>query len=354
MAKKKKLTYYEVLGVPRDARNTDIGRAYKRLKAEITRETAAPDPERESLVDEAHATLFDLDRRAAYDQSLLVPDRQRRTSGGIYAVAAIVALGAIGYGIYLYTLPKKVPPPVARSPQDIQYAASLAVGRVESIDMGGQATGIGLAFAVDEDIMLTACKGIQPGAILRVSLPPRTVPAQVITADEERGLCKLSAKGVGSKPLPLVSGAPRVGEKVYATRMNSIGQVALTEGRVKQIHPEANGRQIEASIEVPAGGGGGPLLDSEGRVLGVTMIAPADGLVRHVEIPKAWIDDLPLYRPPEIPAAAPRAPPPGPTSPLDPEHSRRPKSLENVPPERIEKLEKAFRPPPTVPDDLGK
>jgi hypothetical protein len=40
---------------------------------------------------------------------------------------------------------------------------------------------------------------------------------------------------------------------------------------------------------------------------------------------------------------------------LDPEHSRRiPKGLENVPPERIEKLEKAFRPPPTVPDDLGK
>jgi hypothetical protein len=354
MANKRKLTYYEVLGVPRDARNTDIGRAYKRLKAEITRDTAVPEPEREALVEEAYATLFDLDRRAAYDESLVVPDRQRRMSGGIYAVGAIVALGAIGYGIYLYTLPKKVPPPMGRNPQDILYTASLAVGRVESIDMGGQATPIGLAFAVDEDIMLTACKGIQPGAVLRVNLPPRTVPAQVMTADEERGLCKLSAKGVGSKPLPLITGAPRVGEKVYATRVNSIGQVALTEGKVKQVYPEATGRQIEASIEVPAGGGGGPLLDSEGRVIGVTMVAPGDGLVRHVEIPAAWIAALPLYRPPEIPAAAPRAPPPEPASPLDPEHKRIPKSLENVPPERIEKLEKAFRPPPTVPDDLGK
>src|SRR5258708_24225134 len=100
-----------------------------------------------------------------------------------------------------------------------------------------------------------------------------------------------------------------------------------------------------------AGGGGGPALDSEGRVVGIDGVAAADGLVRRVEIPKAWSDDLPLYRPPEIPAATPRAAP-EPASPLDPEHSRIPKSLENVPPERIEKLEKAFRPPPKVPDDL--
>lgn len=352
MAKKKnKLTYYEVLDVPRNARNTDIGRAYKRLKASLTRETVAPDPEREALVDEAHATLFDSDRRAAYDQSLVVPDRQRRVSGTIYVLGAIVALGAIGYGAYLYTLPKAVPPPTGRDPQDILYAASLAVGRLESIDMGGQATPIGLAFAVDEDVMLTACGGIQPGAILRVNLPPRTVPAEVMTTDEDRGLCKLSVKGVGSKPLPIAAAAPRFGEKVYATRMNSVSQVALTEGKVTQVHPEARGRQIEATIAIEPGGGGGPLLDIEGRVVGVTQVAAAGGQARHVEIPKSWIDDLPLYRPAEIPAAQPRAPV-EPASPLDPEHSRVPKSLENVPPERIEKLEKAFRPPPKVPDDL--
>jgi hypothetical protein len=324
MAKKRQLTYYEVLGVPRDARNTDIGRAYKRLKADLTRETAAPNPEREALVEEAHATLFDPDRRAAYDQSLVVPDRHRRVSGGIYAAGAIVALGAIGYGVYLYTLPKPVPPSAGRNPQDILYATSLAVGRVESVDMAGQATPIGLAFAVDEDVMLTACSGIQPGAILRVNLPPRTVPAQVMTADEDRGLCKLSAKGVGSKPLPIVSAAPRIGERVYATRMNSVGQVALTEGKVRQVHPEAKGRKIEATIAIQPGGGGGPLLDTEGRVVGVTQVAAGDGQVRHVEIPKSWIDDLPLYRPPEIPAAAPRAAP-EPSSPLDPGHSRIPK-----------------------------
>ena len=347
---KRELNYYQVLGVPRDARNTDIGRAYKRLKGEVTRESVAPDPEREAMLDQAYATLFDEDRRTAYDESLVVPDRQRRTSGAIYAVGTIVALGAIGYGIYLYTLPKTVPPPTGRNPQDILYAASLAVGRVESIDMGGQATPIGLAFAVDEDVMLTACSGIQPGAILRVNLRPRTVPAQVMTADQDRGLCKLSAKGVGSKPLPLTAGAPRIGEKVYGMRMNSVGQVALTEGKVKQVHPEPKGRQIEATIAIQPGGGGGPLLDSEGRVVGITMVAAGDGLVRHVEIPQAWIADLPLYRSPER-LAAPLAAT-AETLPSTSEPSRIPKSLEHVPPARIEKLEKAFRPPPKVPDDL--
>jgi hypothetical protein len=145
--------------------------------------------------------------------------------------------------------------------------------------------------------MLTACRGIQPGAVLRVSLPPRSVTAQVMTADEERGLCKLSVPGVGSKPLPITTSAARIGEKVFATRMDSTGQLALAEGTVKQIHPEANGRQVEASIEVAPGGGGGPLLDAEGRVIGITTVAAPDGLVRHVEIPAPWIADLPMGRP---------------------------------------------------------
>src|SRR5262249_15662849 len=255
----------------------------------------APDPEREAQLEEAHATLFDEERRTAYDKSLIVPDWQRRTSAAIYGLGVLVVLGAIGYAAYLYMLPKTVPPPQGRNPQDILYAASLAVGRVESLDMSGQATPVGLAFVVDEDIMLTSCRGVQPGAILRVNVPPRMIPAQVMTTDEELGLCKLSAKGVGSKPLPLTNFTPRIGEKGFATRINSVARVALTEGKVKQIHPEARGKQIEASIEIPQGGAGGPLLDSEGRVVGVTMVAAPDGLVRHVEIPRAWISELPLY-----------------------------------------------------------
>ena len=48
MATQKK-TLYEILGVPRDANDLDIGLAYKRRKAELAR-AVPPDPGAQSFV----------------------------------------------------------------------------------------------------------------------------------------------------------------------------------------------------------------------------------------------------------------------------------------------------------------
>jgi S1-C subfamily serine protease len=228
------------------------------------------------------------------------------------------------------------------------------VGRVQRLDISGNATPLGLAFAIDEGVMVTSCHGVAPTAQLVVNLAPRLSPARVASVDEKLGLCKLAAEGVGSRPLTMSGAMPRPGETVYGTRVNAVGEVALIEGQVKRVVAEPNGNVIDSTIPVTQDRAGGPLLDVYGRVVAVASFSHADGKGRHMAMPAAWIADLsapraaPSVAVPTTPAAGPDAT----SSSSDSISNRVPKSARDIPPERLEKLEKAFRPPPTVPDDL--
>lgn len=63
--------YYDVLGVPKDANDKDIKKAYRRLARENHPDTNPDDPSAEARfkeINEAHEVLSDADKRAKYDQ----------------------------------------------------------------------------------------------------------------------------------------------------------------------------------------------------------------------------------------------------------------------------------------------
>ena len=340
--------YYDILGIPRTAKLTDVGRAYNRHKSEMQKEDAAPDARRAALLKEAFDTLSDPERRTAYDASLTSTIRRKKTRGGAFWAAAIAAGTAATVATYFTLRPMPERPAGARSTQDIANAASLAVGRVQRLDMSGNATPVGLAFAVGDGVMVTSCHGVAPTAQLLVNLAPRLMPARVASVDEKLGLCKLAAEGVGSQPLRMSGAMPRAGETVYAIKVNAVGEVSLIEGRVTRIVAEPHGNVIDATIPIVPERAGGPLLDVHGRVVAVASFSHADGQGRHMAMPPAWVSDI--SAPPSAPPVA--APASGPAQPAAARESPRiPKRVEDIPPERRERLEKAFRPPPTVPPD---
>jgi hypothetical protein len=349
----RKETLYDVLGVPRDAKVTDINRAYNRNKSQVTRDDAAPDMKREARIRQAYETLTDPDRREAYDQSLVIPDRKHSSRiRGI--VIGIVGVAIAGGWLFFMRGPAE-PVAKARVSEEILNDVSISIAKVQSIDLSGTTTPVGEAFAIGENILVSACTGITPTSQLVVAIPttpPRQVPARILSIDDDIGLCRLVARGTGSRPLVLSRTEAKAGDLVYAAKVNPQGKLALSQSTVKRVVLEPRVKVIEAGVSAP---NGAPLLDAQGQLLAVAT--KADG--KYVSVPPLWITEaLDPFK--EEKAPTPEAPPvaqPGaPGAPAAPGMQPQPNqdALKHISPEQRARLEKAYRPPPDTKDDWMK
>ena len=345
-------TYYEILGVKPNAKLNDIGLAYNRLMAARRRADAPPDLKGETRLKEAHAVLSDLDRRAAYDAEL-ARARLKPSFGAKQGVLAVVLIAGIAGAVWYYTLKKpaeEAARPVGKPVEEIAADATPAVGRLSSMDMSGQTKALGIAFAIDKGVMVSSCQGIAPNTQLVVNLTPRQVPARLTMVDEALGLCKLEVDGAGSWPLQISGAEARGGDIVYGAHVNAVGQVVLTQAKVKRVAPAGRGKVVESTLRIAPENAGAPMLDVYGRV--VAVATHSAGEHKHVIIPSKWIEQPAeaTAAPAAIPAERAADAPPGAVRPAP--------SMPNAPgsftPERAEKLHKAFRPPPNVPDDIDK
>jgi len=345
----RKETLYDVLGVPRDAKVTDITRAYNRHKSQVTRDDAAPDLKREAKIKEAYETLTDPERRDAYDRSLIVPDRKyaSRIRGIVIGVVGVALAG----GWLLFMRTPAAPTVKARPSDEILNDVAISIARVQSIDMSGQMTPVGDAFVIGENILVSSCTGVSPTAQLVVLIPPRQVPARILSVDDELGLCRLVAQGTGSRPLMPSRTEAKTGDLVYAAKVGDAGKVSLEPGKVKLVSFAPKGKMIETAAKAPVGA---PLLDAQGLLLAVAT----KGEGRFVTIPPIWITEaLEPFKEekPPTPEPAPEPQPPGaqPTAPgMQPQPNQ--DALKHITPEQRARLEKAYRPPPDTKDDWMK
>lgn len=331
---------YEALGVASDARPGEIARAYERLVADFALDTTPPDPRREARIREAFQVLADEARRAEYDRSLAAGGAPARADGRTRLAATVGVAAALVVALaWYFSGPGEAPGNPGRPSSEIQAEIGGSVGRVRAIDLSGRAAETGFAFTVAEGVMATTCDGLAPGAQIVVTIGSRAVPARIAEADESLGLCKLAVEGAGSWPMPLAGGGPGVGERVYAAGLGASGDVVLAEGVVKRVATEGALRIVEAAVPGVPAMGGRPLLDAQGRVVGVASAAQPGGSARYVMVPAGWATEQPSV---QAPAPTPAPAPVGESPPASPMPARG----------SPEDIARKLRPPPTVPDDL--
>ena len=152
----------------------------------------------------------------------------------------------------------------------------------------GVATGSG--WVLDErGHVVTVAHLVRAAGEVQVELGGRRLQAHVLGLDEASDLAVLQVdpNGVDLTPLPLGdSDAVQVGDPVVAMgNRGGLPAPALAAGTISARQPRVTGpdgavltRALQTDARLPEGDCGGPLLDAEGRVIGViTRMAVGDG-----------------------------------------------------------------------------
>jgi hypothetical protein len=360
-------TYYEILGIPSNAKHNDVGLAFNRKMRALKREDMPPDLKAESVLKEAFETLSDLDKREQYDAKLRAEMLKPRFGRNHAAIAALFVV-ALGAGLFWYLRPQLAPESVAlevagpgKPYQEVLNAAIPAVGRLQTVEMSGQSQHAGVAFTVQEGVAVTSCQGLSPTAQLKVDIPPRVIPARVTMTDEELGLCKLEVLGAGTWPLSVSPVPAKAGDLVYTTQLGAKGDVTLRQAKVKSVRPQGKATVIEVSAALMAQHAGSPLLDMNGLVVAVANMPPGSKET-FVAIPPAWGETVKLPTEPK-PYQGGDEPPEGTAATTgkadnvvddlgrSPEVRKKQEELASrIDPERRKRIEKAYAPPRPIPE----
>jgi hypothetical protein len=315
-----KKSLYEILGVGRDANTIDIGLAYERRRAELDRRVP-PDPSETALVQQAYEVLSNARRRATYDASLVTaaekaaaseqatdlvlepePAPVSRNPIWIGATAGLVVIVAALYFTFRSPSPAapakeraaEPPKPVVQAPppppKPLPAAAILAgtassVGVVLSYEMCGHASPIGIAAAIEPGVFITTCHGIRAGAALVVRIGAESHSANLALIDETLDLCKLSVPDLRGRGVPIAPDEPRAGDTIHVLGANAKGEIALTDGKVKQVRAAPNLRVIEITVPIAPNGSGGAVFDAYGRLVGVATTPHGFGAGLNIVLP---------------------------------------------------------------------
>jgi len=146
-----------------------------------------------------------------------------------------------------------------------------SVVTVKQLGDHGEVLGVGTGFAVEGGLIATCFHVIGEGRGLMVELDGggETPVAEIAAWDEVHDLALLRPLGVSLPPLPLADQEPEPGAPVLAVG-NPMGLNGSVTAGVVSSHRDIGGqRLIQVAIPIELGNSGGPLLDPEGRVLGL-------------------------------------------------------------------------------------
>lgn len=155
---------------------------------------------------------------------------------------------------------------------------------------------IGSGVAVGRERVVTACNVVTARQELMVKWGETKLPATLEHADAERDLClllvpRLRAPAPDFAPLRTA----RIGQRVYAIGNPEGLELTLSDGPISAIRILRGFGFIQTSAPVAHGSSGGGLFDSEGRLIGITMVGDKEGIGLNFAISADEITGNPAF-----------------------------------------------------------
>ncbi len=154
---------------------------------------------------------------------------------------------------------------------------------------GTSATGTGF-LSVKEGLAVTAWHVVKNtrSATAKFSDGEEFEVSGLVDKDEKRDVALVRVKEFGRPLLPLATVAPEVGVKAYAVGAPEGLEFSLSDGLISQIQKDGGVTLYQFSCPASPGNSGGPLVDTEGRVIGIVSRQLRDGQNLNFAMPAAY------------------------------------------------------------------
>ena len=175
--------------------------------------------------------------------------------------------------------------------EEIGTAARAVAGRTGRSVVGvGRAGPRGSGVVVGDGLVLTNAHNVRGGSPVLTFPDGRTVDAEVKTADRDVDLAVLAVDTAGVDAVTWAEEEPEQGTPVFALANPGGRGLRVSFGLVSALGRSfrgPRGRRIRGALEhtapLPRGSSGGPVVDAEGRVVGINTSRSGDGF--YVALP---------------------------------------------------------------------
>jgi hypothetical protein len=280
-------TLYDVLGVPRKAKFTDIGRAYNRIRADQQKESTAPDSRLLAASKVAYDTLSDPDRRDEYDRVLAGPGFVAKHRKPVIAAASLAVVTAAVAGYYFASRSAGPSGEKPLEPQELLAAVAPQIGRVQMALMSGEVRDLGTAVTIGENEMVTTCRGMTAGAQLSVKIGELSTKGEMGKANQDLDICTLSVKETAGN-IRVREGFPAANEKLAAVFLGPTGKPLLRPASVARFIDDPQGKVIEIKSAIPLPNGT-PVFDQRARLVAIVTASNASQAGLTVALPGSRI-----------------------------------------------------------------
>lgn len=152
----------------------------------------------------------------------------------------------------------------------------------------------GSAVRIGANSVVTNCHVIQGASKISLITGAAVIPASLLHSDPSRDLCTLFAGDLPPSNWPAIRPLDgiKVGERVFALGNPRALDLTLSEGIVAAIRKTESGTFIQNTAPISPGSSGGALLDTQGRLLGITSFQRIDSQNLNFAAPAEWIAEV--------------------------------------------------------------